>query len=336
MHTALRHCLAFATVLLAGATLPACSTNPTTGRSQFNFYSRDDEIALGMQAKPELVKEFGGEVARADLRDYVTEVGMRLARHTEGDSPSLPWEFTLLDSDVINAFALPGGKVFMSRGLAAQMTSEAQLAGVLGHEIGHVTARHTNDRMSQSLLVTVGALTAAVLLENSNASDATKTVAPVVLQVGGQSIVLQYSRDQESEADALGLRYMTREGYDPRAQVQVMEILKASMTGERGLEFFATHPYPETRIKRLNRLLQTDYAPMVNNPNYRTGEQEFRTRFLSKLSAAYPCAGEPRFASTEAELDAMGGRGDLGLIGVAITRGQTHECETHECERPGR
>ncbi|MCC6951121.1 MAG: M48 family metallopeptidase [Phycisphaerales bacterium] len=325
MPSPLRRCFVLASVLLAGALLPACTTNPTTGRSQFNFYSRDEEIALGMQAKPELIKEFGGEVARADLTGYITEVGMRLARHTEGDGPSLPWEFTLLDSDVINAFALPGGKVFMSRGLAAKMTSEAQLAGVLGHEIGHVTARHTNDRMSQSLLVTVGAVTAAVLLENSDASDATKAVAPLVLQVGGQSIVLQYSRDQESEADSLGLRYMTREGYDPRAQVQVMEILKASMSGERGLEFFSTHPYPETRIKRLNRLLQTDYAQMVNNPNYRTGEQEFRTRFLSKLSEAYPGAGRPRFASSEAELDAMGGRGDLGLFAL----GAGHPCGQH-------
>jgi len=306
-------------VVALGVVLPACTTNPTTGRSQFNFYSRDEEIALGMQAKPEMLAQFGGEVQKTDLRQYVTEVGMRLVRHTEGANPSLPWEFTLLDSDVINAFALPGGKVFVSRGLAAKMTNEAQLAGVLGHEIGHVTARHTNDRMTQSLLVTVGAVTAAAVLENSNASDATKVVAPVAIQLGGQSIVLQYSRSQESEADALGVRYMSREGYNPVAQVQVMEILKASMNGDRGLEFFATHPYPETRIKRLNALLAGEYKATQNNPQYRLGEQEFRSKFLSRLSAAYPNAGEPRFATSVAELDAMGGRSELGMLAIGTS-----------------
>lgn len=320
-------------LLVAVLLAAACSFNPATGRLQLTTVTESEEIALGKENDAQVVEALG-LYDDERLSTVVGEVGAKLA--TQSERPELPWTFRVLDDPTVNAFALPGGFVYVTRGLLVHLRSKDELAAVLGHEIGHVTARHTNDRMSQSLLVTVGALTAAVLLENSNASDATKTVAPVVLQVGGQSIVLQYSRDQESEADALGLRYMTREGYDPRAQVQVMEILKASMTGERGLEFFATHPYPETRIKRLNRLLQTDYAPMVNNPNYRTGEQEFRTRFLSKLSAAYPCAGEPRFASTEAELDAMGGRGDLGLIGVAITRGQTHECETHECERPGR
>jgi predicted Zn-dependent protease len=302
-------------VLAVPAWLAGCSTNPTTGRSQFNVYSRDQEISLGTQAKPELVKEFGGEVQRADLKAYITEVGMRLARHTEGDSPSLPWEFTLLDSDVINAFALPGGKVFISRGLAAQMTSEAQLAGVLGHEIGHVTARHSNDRAGQALLVTAGAVTAAVLLENSDAGDATKVIAPVAIQVGGTTLILQYSRGQEVEADALGVRYMVRESYNPRAQVEVMEILKAALEGDRGLEFFSTHPYPETRIKRLNELIARDYSYTGGNPQFRDGADEFRAKFLSKLSAAYPRAGPSRFARSPAELDAMGGRGEWAMVG---------------------
>jgi predicted Zn-dependent protease len=307
-----------AAVLGLGVALAACSTNPTTGRRQFNVFSRSDEIALGTQAKPELVKEFGGEVQRAELKQYITEVGTRLTRRTEGDNPSLPWEFTLLDSDVINAFALPGGKVFISRGLAAKMTSEAQLAGVLGHEIGHVTARHSNDSAARELLVTAAAVSAAVLLENSNAGNTTKVLVPVAIQVGGTTLVLQYSRDQESEADALGVRYMVREGYDPKAQVQVMGILKDAMQGGRTPEFFATHPYPETRIRRLSEMLAKEYAYTQGNPQFRSGEAEYRAKFLSKLSAAYPDAGTPRFASCVEELDAMGGRGEIGLMGLAV------------------
>jgi beta-barrel assembly-enhancing protease len=164
--------------------------------------------------------------------------------------------------------------------------------------------------------VTLGAVAAGVLLESSGADDTTKMVAPLVIQVGGQSLVLQYSRGQESEADALGVRYMVRDGYDPRAQVEVMEILKGAMEGDRAPEFFSTHPYPETRIKRLNEMLAREYAYTQGNPQFRRGEAEFRSRFLSKLSAAYPKAGEPRLARSVEELDSMGGRGDLAMVGL--------------------
>jgi predicted Zn-dependent protease len=120
---------------------------PRDGERQFIALSRSQEIAMGTEAQPQLTEQYGGEVADQIATGYVTEVGQAMAALTEGDYPSLPWEFTLLDSDVINAFALPGGKVFLSRGLAARMRDEAQMAGVIGHEIGHVTARHINDRV---------------------------------------------------------------------------------------------------------------------------------------------------------------------------------------------
>lgn len=275
-------------VLLAGAAavlLGGCSTNPTTGRSQFNALSRDQEIALGTEAMPQLTAEFGGAVARQDLQAYVREIGLKLAQHTEGESPSLPWEFTLLDSDVINAFALPGGKVFVSRGLAEKMTSEAQLAGVLGHEIGHVTARHVNDRIAQQQGFQIGGALLGILVGDSGGGQALSEL----YGFGGQGFLLKFSRDQESESDALGMRYMAKAGYDPAGQRGVMEILQASMGGASGQgEFFATHPYPETRIKRITQLLETEYAYTQNNPQFKKGEAEFRQRFLSKLRAAYP------------------------------------------------
>lgn len=270
------------------AVLVGCTTNPTTGRRQFNALSREDEIAMGVQSTPTMIKEYGGKVARQDLQDYITEVGKKMAAQTEGANPSLPWEFTLLDSDVINAFALPGGKVFMSRGLAERMTNEAQLAGVLGHEIGHVTARHINDQVARETGANIFAQVAGALA--GEAGGAVAAAAPVVINVGGQAVLLKYSRDQESEADALGMRYMTKVGYNPAAQKQVMEILqKASKAGGGpGGEFFATHPYPETRIKQINAKLANEYAGTQNNPQYQFHEAEFKARFLSKLRAAFP------------------------------------------------
>jgi predicted Zn-dependent protease len=268
--------------------LVGCTTNPTTGRSQFNALSRSDEIAMGVQSMPAMLKEYGGRVAKQELQDYVTSIGRLMAAQTEGDAPTLPWEFTLLDSDVINAFALPGGKVFMSRGLAERMTNEAQLAGVLGHEIGHVTARHINDQIARETGANLFAQVAGALA--GEAGGAIAQAAPVVINYGGTAVLLKYSRDQESEADSLGMRYMAKVGYNPAAQKQVMEILAQASKGAGGPggEFFATHPYPETRIKRINALLEKEYAGYQTNPKFSYKEEEFRAKFLNRLKAAFP------------------------------------------------
>lgn len=280
------------------AALPACSTNPTTGRSQFNLLSREEEIQIGQQQSPELTQEFGGRVENQALQSYVTEVGQRLAARTEGDNPSLPWEFTLLDSDVINAFALPGGKVFITRGLVSKMNNEAQLAGVLGHEIGHVTARHINDQLTRQTAAGVGAQIISGIAGQSS-SAAVQQITPVIIQYGGNGILMKFSRDQESEADRLGMRYMTELGYNPVGQRQVMEILQRESGAGGGSEFFATHPYPETRIERINEWLNDEFAFTQNNPKYTLQEQEFQRRFLSRLSAAFP-AGRPFNAADDA------------------------------------
>ena len=143
-------------VVLAG-----CTYNPATGRQQLLLLSVDDAIALGAESKPAVLEQYGGAVETPQLVSYVDDVGHGLVRRTEADYPQLPWEFTVLDSDVVNAFALPGGKVFASRGLLVRLDNEAQLAGVLGHEVGHVTARHVNERISHAILIqglTVGSL----------------------------------------------------------------------------------------------------------------------------------------------------------------------------------
>lgn len=267
-------------VMAAAVLASACSTNPTTGRSQFNALSRDDEIKLGTQASPEMTAEFGGRVNDAELQAYVTRIGRALAAKTEGDAPSLPWEFTLLDSDVINAFALPGGKVFVTRGLAVRMNNEAQMAGVLGHEVGHVTARHMNDRMANATGVNILAVIAGVATGRDEVAQAAAQLGNVALMAG--------SREEENEADTLGMRYMMRIGYDPKGQMQVMQILADASKGPRAPEWLSTHPYPEERVKRIQGLLASnEFKATQNNPQYGLYPDRFAP-ILARLRALPP------------------------------------------------
>ncbi len=266
--------------------LAGCSTNEATGRSQFDLMSTEQEIQLGDEAMPELVKEYGGEVSSPQLRNYVTEVGMKLAKQTEADNPNLPWKFTVLDSDVINAFALPGGKVFISRALMLQMRSEAELAAVLGHEVGHVTAHHIDERVSQAQGISLGGQILGEVLGQSGPSYA--DLANLIVGVGGQGYLLKFGRDQESESDSLGLRYMTRAGYDPRGMIRVMEILAEASKGGGDAEILSTHPYPETRLKRIKKELDDSYKSEMNNPNLKLYEDRWQQMAKPYLSLGSP------------------------------------------------
>lgn len=283
---AMRRCGAVvAAALLAAVPLGGCETNPATGRSQFSMMSTDEERALGAQAAPQFVEEFGGAVPDAQLQAYVDGVGRKLVAQVEEGVPDFDWEFHLLNSPVINAFALPGGKVFITRGLTEKMNNEAQLAGVLGHEIGHVTARHANDRMASQLgfnAVLAGlAIAAGVADEDSGFRQVGQYGIPA-LAVGGNLVLLKWGRDEESEADSLGLRYMTRAGYNPRAQVQVMEILAAASAGQGGIEWTASHPLPETRIRRLEQEIAEQYEDEMHR--YEFFEDRFQTQALARLN----------------------------------------------------
>lgn len=278
-------CLAIVSALGAGG----CVKNSATGDSFFSTLSRDQEIAMGVQAAPQMTQEFGGEVPSPALQRYVSDLGMKLVAHVEPEFRDLPWTFTFLDSSVINAFALPGGKVFISRGLAERMTNEGQLAGVLGHEIGHVTAQHIARRIGQQTLIGGGleVLGAAIgsAPAGSTAASAGQTLLPA-LNIGGQLTLLKFGRDEESQADWLGMRYMSRAGYNPRAQQQVMEILRdASKGGGSQPEWMSTHPLPDTRIARIGELLKTEYAQAANDPKLTFNEQRFQREFLPALRA---------------------------------------------------
>ncbi len=282
-------CVVSGFLLAAAVYAGGCTTNATTGRRQFNALSRDQEISMGTEATPEIAAEFGGKVNSADVQGYLTEIGRKLAAQTEADNPGLPWEFTLLNSGIINAFALPGGKVFITRGLADKLTSEAQMAGVLGHEVGHVTARHANDRIAQSQGVSIGAVLLGAAVGAATKNDAAgETAANVASQAAQLGILLPHSRDQEYESDTLGVRYMTRAGYDPIGQVQVMQVLQREGGSSGEGEFFATHPYAGNRVARLQGIIAKDYASTQNNPQYQRFEERYRERYLSKLRSLPP------------------------------------------------
>lgn len=285
----LRAVAAVCCALLMTGMLTTCTTNPATGKSQLNVLSKEEEIEIGKEAAPEFLKEGGGPIPDPEIQRYVADLGARLAEVSE--RPDLPWEFYTLDSSVINAFALPGGKVFISRGLMAKMDNEAQLAGVLGHEVGHVTAKHINDRLVQAAGVQV--LATAVGVAGAVTEEEWLSYLGLGVVAGGQLFTLSFSRDQELEADRLGVRYMTRLNYDPLGQLQVMHILKDA-SGGGGIEFLQTHPLPGTRIDRLDALIRQEHPSAGDRGAYAFHQERFHERVLDRLAQLPPPEDQKR------------------------------------------
>lgn len=239
-----------ASLLLLAATA-GCSTNPATGREEFTVMSPGQEQQVGAQEHPRILQEFGGVYdENPELNAYVAEIGGRIRAVSE--LPNQTFTFTLLDTDQVNAFALPGGYVYVTRGLVALANSEAELAGVIAHEIGHVTARHTANRVTTGVFAGLGA---AVL----GAVTGSQAIAQAA-SLGAQAYVQGYSRDQEFEADQLGVRYLARAGYQPQAMASFLGSLQgdsrlaAQIAGREGTEpeasLFSTHPRTADRIQR--------------------------------------------------------------------------------------
>jgi predicted Zn-dependent protease len=233
-----------ATLLPSLLLFPSCSVNPATGRQQINFFNEAEEIEMGREADAEIVAQVG-LYDDPELQSYVEDLGRSLAARSE--RPHLPWSFKVLDDPAINAFALPGGYVYVTRGILSHLESEAELAMVIGHEIGHVTARHGVNQMSKQMLLMAG-LGAAALL--SSEADEWAGVAAAGLSV----LFLKYSRDDERQADDLGLRYTERASFDLREGPQVFDLLDRASRVEgvgRLPNWLSTHPDPGARRNRI-------------------------------------------------------------------------------------
>jgi len=228
------------------------SINPVTGEKQHVNLTAPQEIQLGLQAAPKMAEEMGGIVdpQRDPDAKRVAEVGHGIVKNSDASKPESPYRdsfnfYLLNDPQTINAFALPGGQVFITRGLYDKLQTEAQLAGVLGHEIGHVIGRHASEHMAKGQL---GATLATAVGVGASDDRGRGMAATVAAQVANQMLQLKFGRNDESEADRFGLRYMTQAGYDPREMLGVMKILRDASKGGRTPEFMTTHPLPEHRL----------------------------------------------------------------------------------------
>lgn len=225
------------------------SVNPVTGKKQHIAISPQQEVALGLQSAPAMAQQFGGLSSDRQAGERVKRIGGEIVAKLPEEATPYPFEYHLLaDERTVNAFALPGGQIFITEALYRRLESDGQLAGVLGHETGHVLGRHSAAQMAKGEL-TQG-LVQAVGVASSDTASGAQNAAQIAQMVGG-FINLKYGRDDEMEADALGLRFMYGAGYDPRAMMRVMEILKQASGGGGQPEFMSTHPDPGNRIERI-------------------------------------------------------------------------------------
>lgn len=228
------------------------SVNTVTGQKQHVAgITPNQEIALGLHAAPQMEQQYGGESQDARLTGIVQSVGQKVVQGSDAAKTPYQYQFHLLaDTKTINAFALPGGQVFMTEALARHLRTEGQFAAVLGHEVGHVVARHSAQQLAKQQLSQ--GLTGAAVLATYDPNDPKSYANAAIIQAISSLVNLRFSRNDELQADQLGVRLMSEAGYDPRAMLQVMEILKQS-GGPNGPEFFSTHPSPDHREERIKQ-----------------------------------------------------------------------------------
>ena len=243
------HILAALVALLA-LIVSACATNPATGKREFSLMSEAQEVQLGQEMDPQVKQEMG-VYNDPELQRYVSEVGMRLARASE--RPELPWSFTVVDEPAVNAFALPGGKIYLTRGILAFLHDEEQLAGVLGHEIGHVTARHSAQQYTKATSAGVGLALLGIFVPEAQQFQG---VAEQALGV----LFLKHGRDDELQADRLGVQYTSRTGWNPAGvagMLRTLARLDEASGSRRGVpNWLSTHPAPADRVTAVQRFIQ--------------------------------------------------------------------------------
>lgn len=241
-------------VLPVGAFV-SCATNPVTGKQNLALMSQEQELALGQKSHPQILKQYGA-YNDPELQDYVNRIGQKLVQHSH--RPDIKYTFTVLDSPEVNAFALPGGYIYITRGILAYINSEAELAAVLGHEIGHVTARHGVQQYSKAMATRLGVTLASIFVPELQ-TDAGQQIMNIL----GNAMLSGYGREDELEADRLGAEYLARTSYEPGAMIDVIGILKnqeafekerASKEGRKPRVYhgvFASHPSADKRLQQV-------------------------------------------------------------------------------------
>lgn len=289
-------------LIACAALLAACQVDPLTGKRTVNLYSYEDEKRMGDENAQPIIAELGGLYPDKATQDYVNRIGQevvaagRTRLKEEAEFPDWDFQFYVVNTSMINAFALPGGHVFITRGILNRMKDEAELAGLLGHEVTHVFARHGVERMSEMTLMI---LPMALL----GAFEETQGVAVVGI-VAVQLLGLSYGRHDEEESDHFGMRFAARAGYHPAGVIGVMQMLKevTDAAGGGPPEFLSTHPDPGNRVKYLTDQLNKEYPNADDSAKYVRNEQQFGNAMIDMRAAqkAYDIADRGDAAMAEA------------------------------------
>ena len=263
--------------------LVACQRDALTGENTLNLYSYEDEKKMGDEAVQPILAELGGLYPDQASQDYLNSVGQKVAAagrtrlRGEANFPDWEFRFYLVNTSMINAFALPGGHVFVTRGILMNCKDEAELAGLLGHECAHVFARHSAERMSEVTLMIIP----VALLSSVDESGGAAAVGMIAVQL----LAMKYGRDDETESDHFGMRFAARAGYDPEGIVRVMEMLEryTNEHGGPGPEFLSTHPNPGNRVDYLNEQIRKEYKGEManavrNQPQFEAGMLDMRSK----------------------------------------------------------
>jgi predicted Zn-dependent protease len=272
------------TAMTAAGVAVGCATNPVTGRSQLMLMDEQEEIAIDRQNAPHQLSSDYGVTQDRDLDKYIQETGKRLAATTH--RAQMPYQFHCVNANYVNAYAFPGGTIACTRGILLEIENEAALSALLGHELGHVNARHTAAIMSRAKLTSIAVGGLAIATSVAAGSEA-GSLAGQLGQLGSGALLASYSRDNERQADGLGMEYMTRAGYSPQGMVSLMEMLNNMNQHKAGATdlLFATHPMSSERYQTSVAQATTEYKQFKDRPVYRERYMD-NTAGLRKIKGA--------------------------------------------------
>jgi len=255
--------------LTSGGVVTGCATNPVTGERQLMMISEDEEIAIDRENSPHQFSADYGALQDKALNEYIDKTGKGIAARTH--RPAMPYSFRGVNATYVNAYAFPGGSIACTRGILLALDNEAELAGLLGHELGHVNARHTGERMSKGLLLQAAAVGLGVAVGAGTDSEALSGLAMGLGSIGAGALLAKYSRDDERQADSLGMEYMVRSNYNPEGMVGLMDMLRSlSKHKPNAIELmFADHPMSEERYQTVVEIAATKYQSAKSFPVYR-------------------------------------------------------------------
>ncbi len=253
-------------VILLGIFIAGCQMNPVTGEKQFSLVSPEEEKKMGLDYSKQVEKEMGESIKDEQLQNYINSVGQKIAAVSH--NPTYGFTYKAIDHNSVNAFALPGGYIYITTGLLKELNSESQMAAVLGHETAHVTARHIAGQITNDYLMSLGV---KVL---SSASSTAGSMGEIVANLQSMS----FSRADEKQADAIGLGYIVKAGYTPNGMIETMEILQ-KQSGSRTIEFFSTHPSPANRIGLLKEEIFNNRYPTTG----KIGKEEYFLNVTARL-----------------------------------------------------